>query len=190
MSHRKREAWSHRKEEEEREHVRQVHTWGNDLCNGVLCVKKQGKTKRKRVRFGGSFLFPFGGVNKSQGQTFQKVAIYLPSPVFAHGQHYVALSRARVGDPTNITIMFTHPPLHGQPSPALTTPNVVYKQVFVYPTHQSPTSHLSYSQTSATPSLRACRTNLSFQGLPYFLKDLLAPPSKHAPAKCELYILS
>jgi ATP-dependent DNA helicase PIF1 len=69
-------------------------------------------------------------INKSQGQTFQKVAIYLPSPVFAHGQLYVALSR--VGDPTKITVMITHPPLHGQPLPTLTTPNVVYRQVFRY----------------------------------------------------------
>ena len=34
-------------------------------------------------------------INKSQGQTFQdRTGIYLPSPVFAHGQLYVALSRA------------------------------------------------------------------------------------------------
>jgi len=69
-------------------------------------------------------------LNKSQGQTFQKVAFYLPPPSFARGQLYVALSR--VGDSTNITMMVTHPPLHGQPPPALATPNVVYKQVFMY----------------------------------------------------------
>jgi hypothetical protein len=57
-------------------------------------------------RFGGSFFFLFGGVNKYQGHTFPKVAIYSPSPVFAHGQLYVALSR--VGDRTNITMMITH----------------------------------------------------------------------------------
>jgi len=33
-------------------------------------------------------------INKSQGQTFDHVGIYLPTPVFTHGQLYVALSRA------------------------------------------------------------------------------------------------
>jgi len=52
-------------------------------------------------------------INKSQGQTFQEIAIYLPAPVFAHGKLYVALSR--VGYPRKITILITHPPLPNQP---------------------------------------------------------------------------
>ena len=32
-------------------------------------------------------------INKSQGQTLQKVGIFLQNPVFAHGQLYVAISR-------------------------------------------------------------------------------------------------
>ena len=32
-------------------------------------------------------------INKAQGQTIPIVGIYLPEPVFAHGQLYVALSR-------------------------------------------------------------------------------------------------
>ena len=34
-------------------------------------------------------------INKSQGQTFDHVGIFLPEPVFLHGQLYLAFSRAR-----------------------------------------------------------------------------------------------
>ena len=34
-------------------------------------------------------------INKAQGQTFQKLGVYLDKPVFSHGQLYVALLRAR-----------------------------------------------------------------------------------------------
>jgi ATP-dependent DNA helicase PIF1 len=33
-------------------------------------------------------------VNKSQSQTIPNVGVYLPAPVFSHGQFYVVISRA------------------------------------------------------------------------------------------------
>jgi ATP-dependent DNA helicase PIF1 len=41
-------------------------------------------------------------INKNQGQTFNNVGIYLPSPVYSHGQLYVAISR--VTSSSNIKI--------------------------------------------------------------------------------------
>ena len=37
-------------------------------------------------------------INKSQGQTFNRVGIFLPEPVFSHGQLYVAFSRTSTFD--------------------------------------------------------------------------------------------
>ena len=63
-------------------------------------------------------------INKSQGQTLSNVALYLPNPVFAHGQLYTALSR--VGDPRHIKILVKG----GLRNDGHTyTANVVYRQV-------------------------------------------------------------
>ena len=34
-------------------------------------------------------------INKAQGQTFDKLGIHLPAPVFSHGQLYVSFLRAK-----------------------------------------------------------------------------------------------
>ena len=43
-------------------------------------------------------------INKSQGQSFDHVGIYLPEPVFAHGQLYVALTRVRYHENLKVLI--------------------------------------------------------------------------------------
>lgn len=55
-------------------------------------------------------------INKSQGQTFDRIAIYLPQPVFAHGQLYVAFSRVRTYDSVKVLIenKFLKTKRHGQ----------------------------------------------------------------------------
>ena len=74
-------------------------------------------------------------VNKAQGQTIPNVGLYLPEPVFSHGQLYVALSRATTR--SNIRIL-TVPPVEkdmkkGKKKIAMKngtyTKNIVYKEV-------------------------------------------------------------
>ena len=47
-------------------------------------------------------------VNKSQGQSFKRAGVYLPKPLFTHGQLYVAASR--VGDPRAIRFVINQAP--------------------------------------------------------------------------------
>jgi ATP-dependent DNA helicase PIF1 len=59
-------------------------------------------------------------INKSQGQTFNNVGVYLSSPVYSHGQLYVVISQ--VTSSANIKIF------NGQ-GPDRYMRNVVYKEV-------------------------------------------------------------
>ena len=62
-------------------------------------------------------------INKSQGQTFDKIGIYLPSPVFSHGQLYVAFLRTRSFAAVSVQIQSsTQGTFHK-------TPNIAYKNV-------------------------------------------------------------
>ncbi|XP_056864018.1 uncharacterized protein LOC130511164 [Raphanus sativus] len=63
-------------------------------------------------------------INKSQGQTLESVGLFLPRPVFSHGQLYVALSR--VMSRSGLKILITGK----ERKPETKTLNVVYKQVF------------------------------------------------------------
>ncbi|KAI9096844.1 hypothetical protein K1719_025827 [Acacia pycnantha] len=63
-------------------------------------------------------------INKSQGQSMTNVGLYLPSPVFSHGQLYVALSRVKNFNGLKILI------LNEFSKCSNTTLNVVYREVF------------------------------------------------------------
>ncbi|CAI0385028.1 unnamed protein product [Linum tenue] len=64
-------------------------------------------------------------INKSQGQTLQNVGVYLPKPVFSHGQLYVAVSRVRTPDGLRFLI------LNEDGVPSNCTRNIVYQEAFV-----------------------------------------------------------
>ncbi|PIA37051.1 hypothetical protein AQUCO_03100065v1 [Aquilegia coerulea] len=63
-------------------------------------------------------------INKSQGQTLRHVGIYLPRPVFSHGQLYVAVSRT--SSHYGLKILIDH---KDDEQPGYTQ-NIVYKEVF------------------------------------------------------------
>jgi len=67
-------------------------------------------------------------INKSQGQSFSNVAVYLKVPVFTHGQLYVALSRARSFN--NVKVFIEEGPHQRVSSTGdILTRNVVYPEI-------------------------------------------------------------
>jgi len=60
-------------------------------------------------------------VNKAQGQTLQRVGIYLPTDMFSHGQLYVAMSRATASCQ-----------LKNSANEPNKTKNIVYKEVLLH----------------------------------------------------------
>jgi ATP-dependent DNA helicase PIF1 len=80
------------------------------------------KLKRKQFPIRLNFAIT---INKAQGQTIPNVGIYLPEPVFSHGQLYVALSRGV----SRSTTRFLAKPNQELDSTWNTTKNIIYKDV-------------------------------------------------------------
>ena len=67
-------------------------------------------------------------INKSQGQSFSKVGIYLSSQVFSHGQLYVAFSR---GTTQEGVIVQLNDDFNTNNTKQYFTYNCVYKEIFL-----------------------------------------------------------
>ena len=66
-------------------------------------------------------------INKSQGQTFERVGIHLDEPVFSHGQLYVALSRCK--NQNQVKVYVKNTACQGKKENITYTQNVVYREV-------------------------------------------------------------
>ena len=96
----------------------------------ITCVPSDGDRsmpfRLKRQQFPVRLAFAMT-INKSQGQTFDKIGISLPSPVFAHGQMYVAFSRVRRFE--DVKVWIGPHPSQGVVEDSSWTQNIVYQDV-------------------------------------------------------------
>ena len=77
----------------------------------------------KRRQFPISVLFAMT-INKSQGQSLNRVGLFLPQPVFTHGQLYVAISRVTNRNGFKILIV------NDKNRTQFLAKNIVYKEIF------------------------------------------------------------
>ena len=86
----------------------------------IIDEKKNAPFKWRRRQFPLRPAFSMT-INKVQGQTMEKVAVWLETPVFAHGQFYTAASRVR--NPENIRFFVS------ETEDTSVTTNIVYKEI-------------------------------------------------------------
>ncbi|KAJ7560640.1 hypothetical protein O6H91_04G138200 [Diphasiastrum complanatum] len=67
-------------------------------------------------------------INKAQGQTMETIGLYLPRPVFSHGQLYVALSRVRNVGSVRVLIIDIDGRFTDVAGVARCTQNIVYSE--------------------------------------------------------------
>ena len=109
-------------------------------------------------------------INKAQGQTLARVGVYLPKPVFTHGQLYVALSR--VGGPELIRVLIEAGELQFQitedddatAQPGTYTLNVVWKEALLTaaPPETAPPPALPKRQLNLRAAFQRGRSSRDF----------------------------
>lgn len=121
-----------------------IHQLGKNIIDGEICTGRHFGTRVliPRISLSQSDTpFPFVmrrrqfpvrpafcmTINKSQGQTLDHVGLYLPEPVFSHGQLYVALSRARSFK--HITVVTNDREVNEAGQIQYRAKNIVYKEV-------------------------------------------------------------
>lgn len=110
----------------------------NDQPKSVLLHRRDLKPSDPQIGVGFTrHQFPISlafamTINKSQGQTLNKVGLFLAEPVFGHGQLYVALSR--VIHPDNVKVFVTDTETQGKlkkDCKKVYTKNVVFHEILV-----------------------------------------------------------
>ena len=98
------------------------------LIPRISCISSSKKLpfQLRRRQFPVSVCFAMT-ISKSQGQSVSDLGIYLPEPVFSHGQLYVALSRAK--NRNRIKVLLGE--AFGNDRQRCKTRNVVYKQLLI-----------------------------------------------------------
>ena len=70
-------------------------------------------------------------INKSQGQTFNQIGLELQTPVFSHGQLYVALSRVRSFNNLKIRVLTTQEQGKKTNVQGTFRKNIVFREILV-----------------------------------------------------------